>query len=353
MGRHSWIAFGVCGAVVLGVQGCDVEDGYVSMGGDAGASEAGASGDNSTGGSSQSGEDIVCGDHGTLIAQRLDELSKRTERSCTSDSDCVVASNDTVCNHGCGVGVNLAGLAAWDEGVAEIERTVCEAGCRESDLLPPCLGVAPFCDRGSCSIRIPSNTDTCESFEDETSSEITIRISNETAEPIFLGPTESGLCSSGDLPAFEIVDPSSRPRKTELSLCEWTCEDEQDGIGGCPPACLTTHVLRIDPGGSFDSVWSGVFFDRVEMPAACHFEPDQSANRECLKATAAPAGLYRVRAQGWSDVECDDGADCECPDDAGAGSCLLASGRKVMGTSRLVTVEHTYPTPDLVEIRFE
>jgi hypothetical protein len=189
----------------------------------------------------------------------------------------------------------------------------------------------------------------CESFTDRDGSTVTVRIVNDGDEPIFLGPTVRDSCGTGNLPAFELTDATGAARRSALSLCEWTCQGAQEGVGGCPPACFQAEVLRIDPGSAFDSTWEGVFFDRVEMPSDCFF--DGAVESTCFQQLAALAGVYRVRATAWSDAACEQAMDCACEPEKPS-PCRLRSSN-VTGSSRVVSAELRYPQENHVEIRFD
>jgi hypothetical protein len=81
------------------------------------------------------------------------------ERSCTKNSDCVIASSRPACgsSYYCGVVVNQAGAAALDAAVAQVNATTCATfaaeGCVAPLLpLPPCLPLTgPYCVAGACS----------------------------------------------------------------------------------------------------------------------------------------------------------------------------------------------------------
>jgi hypothetical protein len=77
-----------------------------------------------------------------------------SDMSCTTDGDCVVANNSSICWNGCGVVLNQTGAAQVESVVAQINATVCATfvadGCQPNPP-PPCAPLLPSCVKGTCS----------------------------------------------------------------------------------------------------------------------------------------------------------------------------------------------------------
>ena len=73
--------------------------------------------------------------------------------SCTTNADCVVASNSSTCWNGCGVVLNQTGASQLQALVAQIDATICAAfaadGCKANPP-PPCAPLLPSCVKGVC-----------------------------------------------------------------------------------------------------------------------------------------------------------------------------------------------------------
>lgn len=105
---------------------------------------------------------IACQSAGQSCAQRTTDAQNATiaaesqaeaDLSCATDSDCVLASNSSVCWNSCGVVLNQAGAAQLASAIAQINGTTCATftadGC-EPNPAPPCGAFGAYCVAGQC-----------------------------------------------------------------------------------------------------------------------------------------------------------------------------------------------------------
>jgi hypothetical protein len=178
----------------------------------------------------------------------------------------------------------------------------------------------------------------CALYEDESGSEVTFRIVNDSSQAIYL-PTNCGALTptiqpqDGDDGAFY---------GNRYGGCFASCEDWQQGE---PPVCtaeacaLTTQ--RIEPGGSYDFVWQGTGLVQATMPDACYFDATY-ASGECTQVIEAPEQTYQFDIPGYMDCV----GECVCQED---GQCFGEAGG-VEGYHDVTTFDH--PDEALVEVVF-
>jgi hypothetical protein len=144
----------------------------------------------------------------------------------------------------------------------------------------------------------------CSLLQDEQGEPHTVRLVNETANPLYLGDETTG-CTSSLGWRFELRDADGRPL-ADVGNCG-TCRDATvTGVGGCPTICLTQPALTLQPGEHADFPWDGLFGTRVALPETCALPGASAPNGECRKATRPTAGKYTFKARAGAALACGD-----------------------------------------------
>src|SRR5688500_14393895 len=111
-------------------------------------------------------------------------------------------------------------------------------------------------------------------------------------------------------------EPVRSPRRerrgvdVKAEICPASCRDVLDDVAcGCSfvGVCPAT-LVRIAPGGVYDSAWSGAVQGMTTLPDAC--VPDECWFTDCQVASQAPAGTYTLGSRHSKSIPC--GPDCLC-----------------------------------------
>ncbi len=177
--------------------------------------------------------------------------------------------------------------------------------------------------------------------EDEVGPAVRVVITNSTMEPIYV--TEAASC--GQAPLFTL-DEDGEARPWWVGDCSFTCGTIMNGGCGCPGICALDAVLRIDPGGSFDTQWPGHVLEPIELPEACV----DFCGRECSLLRQAGSGQFTFTVGAGTERSCADiPCTAECWDN-GDGWCRMVGqigGRRISADAEL-----TYPDQVDVEVVF-
>jgi hypothetical protein len=158
----------------------------------------------------------------------------------------------------------------------------------------------------------------CGDFADQTPpATFTITIQNGGSQPLYLG----GSSGCGQPPLYELTDSTGATVAIDLGSCGKTCQMLQTQGMACPALCAMPPVVRIDPGGSYATAWSGTVYESANMPKSCYFE-QSSASASCERRVLAGDGQYGVKVAAATSVTCNAGT-CDCQPDA-SGSCTLS-----------------------------
>jgi hypothetical protein len=188
----------------------------------------------------------------------------------------------------------------------------------------------------------------CEGYEDTPfRDEVTVRYENAGEQPIYIGRTYFGCGPNESF--LQLFDATQNELFWQGDRC-MTCENLRLGPPRCPTNCPIPELVKVEPGGSYDSSWNGTYFERVSMPQACNASGVQT--NTCNKLMQAEPAPYTFLGTVWSDFECREGANCPCTA-VGEGACLLAGDSVATGTRRAVTQVLGYPMQKLVTLRFE
>ena len=132
--------------------------------------------------------------------------------------------------------------------------------------------------------------DACTAYVDvAAASDVVIRIVNHRSTEVYVD-TECGVAF--DVEAGGVTHPGG------MSAMQSTCfalQSEQPHCCDC-----ASSGTAIPPGGTWETHWSGLFYDTTEMPAACYGSPPegqtavQPAPTACAQPTAATAGPMRL-----------------------------------------------------------
>lgn len=158
---------------------------------------------------------------------------------------------------------------------------------------------------------------------------VTVRIVNQTANDLYIGPEAAGGC--GQVDAFSVSDDGGNPVGWRLQACSFTCEELQKGACACAADCALPYVWRIAPAGALEVPWNGTIFTPETMPDEC-YDASCGTGQTC-SVEREPSGALTLSATAWSEVTGSCGASCTCTPDA-TGTCTIGSGDvAVAGTS--------------------
>lgn len=156
----------------------------------------------------------------------------------------------------------------------------------------------------------------CVGFEDAApESSVMASIQNNLDVAVFV--EVKGQC---DARVLELYGPDDLDAPTPWLLGDcWTCSGAMDGSCVCPGApCQLTSFLKIFPGASYGSLWSGAVYQDATLPEGC---VDAACPAECRQRLTADAGSYAFRVTaGASASGC--AGDCDC-EDFGEGWCFV------------------------------
>jgi len=178
----------------------------------------------------------------------------------------------------------------------------------------------------------------CDAFLDEHSSTITVRLTNDTMAPIYLGQ-QMQACGEPDL--FDVTD-AAGAALVSPGFCTTTCEQiMHNAVMGCPPiACIAGSAITLQPGESALRQWNGVFMVEAELPTACL--PNPEALSMCERVASAKPGAFTFSARAGTQLQCSSfvGGVCQAcmPDSSGGcstrggliGGTILSAETKVM-----------------------
>ncbi len=145
----------------------------------------------------------------------------------------------------------------------------------------------------------------CAAYTDQAGAgKVTVHFLNKTGQPVYLSGTCAGsfsysITNIGGADAAYVYDGS----------CLQTCADlQKEPPFACGP-CLP-QAIRLDPGAVRELEWdgTGLVMPSTPMPASC-YAPGGGAFPSCQQIIAAPAGMYRAEAIGFS--ECGPGCTCD------------------------------------------
>lgn len=175
-------------------------------------------------------------------------------------------------------------------------------------------------------------TPNCSSYVDDPGWSLLIEIKNDSSQPLFLGPQETG-CSVA--PLFQVED-GSRTLLPGLGACPRSCQDVIDGSAlECTLACPSPTTITLAPGQSVRLPWDGRFASPQTLPSAC-LRGASGGNTTCVNARRVEAGAYTFSAQAGTVRRCiDTAAACTCAQ-ASSGGCATP-GSLVAGT--IITTE--------------
>jgi len=184
----------------------------------------------------------------------------------------------------------------------------------------------------------------CGGFLDEApQAEVTVRIRNEGAAPVFL----FGADCTSDIDVL-LTDPVGNERWHRSGACVLTCEYLQEGeIYDC--SCGGPPAIKVAPGGVYETNWTGTYREERVMPDSCYLDPAHTLP-SCPQNVAAPAGDYVVGVRGYATIDCYGSGACDCTADAN-GVCELDGDPT--GDVALREAQVSFPTDMMVEIVFD
>ncbi len=106
-------------------------------------------------------------------------------------------------------------------------------------------------------------------------------------------------------------------------------------------------MIRIEPGGYYDTSWSGTVFQQAFMPTDCYVDLN-TAMDSCEQQLNAPSGSYAFSTSAHTAADCG-GQPCTCMPSA-AGSCEISGGAELAGTTLTTTGKLDYPAALQVEL---
>jgi hypothetical protein len=187
----------------------------------------------------------------------------------------------------------------------------------------------------------------CSGFDDEPApaTGVTIRIENAGTNPIYLGGGDN--CTAAPLYG---LSSASGPLALSAGNCDSTCQELQQHGPFCTGACEMPRVILVNPGGHYDTSWSGVVFQPENMPASC-YSPTGYTPATCDRQVVPDAGSYSASATAGTALTCIDVSNCNCTPDA-SGSCEITFGGTLSGSQLAAKVDFDYPT-SMVTLTFD
>ncbi|MDC0746369.1 hypothetical protein [Polyangium mundeleinium] len=147
--------------------------------------------------------------------------------------------------------------------------------------------------------------DVCAPFMSEASAgEVEIVVRNDRPQPVYL---RNGTCDA----QFQIAPHGEEtPRRAELTVLDVTC-DAARTLEGFPLDCFDSALSSIASGATQTFRWSGLLYERVEMPASCYAKADPAAIKPstCSQGFAVAPGMVEVTVPLYANVKqnCEDG----------------------------------------------
>ena len=138
----------------------------------------------------------------------------------------------------------------------------------------------------------------CEAFDDQPASYVSVAIYNKTTTPIHLGQEE---VNCGVAPLFG-VEQDGVPLGVG-SDCRGTCQDlRTTGPVGCPAICAYPSVLTLQPGEVFYTNWDARFTAEVTLPEQCL--PSDDFGNSCVQARAIQPGTFTFVSEAGLSLDC-------------------------------------------------
>lgn len=231
--------------------------------------------------------------------------------------------------------LSLASMSPWDR----IERA------RPLTL----LGHGALCCTVSATLLLAGCKEPCEGYLDDTSdASVAIHISNQGTAPVYV--TSDAVC--GAFLPFE-VRPAGESSPLALSVWECSaCSAFQDGTAPCTSDCPAQPVVRIEPGGDYETAWDGRQGIQDFMPESCYAD-ESEARATCDRLAMVDDGSYELVAHGHSGCSLlADGSECTCQS-SGAGYCEVVGEAVVEGYEQEVTGAFDYPPDRLSPVTVE
>ncbi len=186
----------------------------------------------------------------------------------------------------------------------------------------------------------PSGNDggSCEDLEPSPPQTVELRLTNARPDPIFV----AGGC--GSLLRLERIGHQHRFAADTCDLP--TCASALEGDCSMACAACIPGVIRIEPGMSYDSSWSGTLFEAEDIAQTC----SGLCTSECWREVAAPEGNYRMLAAVFT--ECPESIDdCSCPPGSSE-PCFIEAYNGAVNAQEFA-VDFGWPLDGAVEIRVE
>ncbi|MDC0719171.1 hypothetical protein [Nannocystis bainbridge] len=169
--------------------------------------------------------------------------------------------------------------------------------------------------------------------------EVTLTLRNGGMTPLFFQPDDG----CGNRPFVVLAAADAGLLRVDALACE-TCAGMQSSCG-CSDGCGSAEVVRLEPGGRFDLVWTGNHFVEFAVPAACAGE--FCDNTSCLEEQQVAPGLLGLEAFASDTlIEC---GDCSCAANED-GWCELTG--TLSGTGRVAEAMLDFPGTTAIELVF-
>ncbi len=170
-------------------------------------------------------------------------------------------------------------------------------------------GTAEPCDQSGLPPLKPGSGDplSCEDLADYTGAEPSMgfTVTNNTDRTLYIA---DDMPTCGPTLLFELSDADG----TELpysNYCSSTCEQLQDGVAGCPAICLATEAIELQPGQTWTTQWSGLYFVERDLPASCSPEPGIDT---CLQLVAAEDEQFTITVRANDSISCENSPEPVC-----------------------------------------
>ena len=190
----------------------------------------------------------------------------------------------------------------------------------------------------------------CDAWNNEEPTKpVTIRIRNETSDPIYLGSATQGCHRYIDLFLRDEAG-AQLGYRYDSGSCLGTCETLREGWPACTDDCPFPPTIYVAPGGVWEETWTGNIFVEEEMPKGCYFE--EIEQHTCPRNVVAPEGSYTFAVNAWTTTPNCMVDDCECAPDTN-GSCQMNVYEPLSGTPVEATGTLSYPSDAVVEVVFD
>lgn len=149
--------------------------------------------------------------------------------------------------------------------------------------------------------------DPCDPFRapDSVGPAVAVTIENTSDEDVYIWSARD--CAMVE--PFALAGPGdSGAKRWSLDWCEFTCDAVMDGGCACGGACPQDTLIRIIPGGSWETTWPGAVFVPDVLPDVCAHE---MCGADCLHEVQADDGTYTLEVAGSHTATCMP-EPCEC-----------------------------------------